>query len=229
MQKQIITIDKDKCIGCELCVNTCHQDAIEIIDGIATLVRDDYCDGLGNCLSDCPTQAISFKQVTENKKVPFEGMSEIGLSAFDKITPCTMAKKIEQKHFSKTTNSNTISMLGNWPVQIKLAPPKANFYNGQNLLIASDCCAYAYNNFHNDIIKNNITVIGCPKLDDTDYSEKLSDIISNNDIKSITLAKMEVPCCSKMLTFTTKAIEKANKAISLEVLTISTDGKVISN
>lgn len=223
MERQIININKDKCIGCGLCANTCHQNAIQIIDGKASLVKDDYCDGLGNCLSGCPTNAISFINIFKNKNVPFDGMSVVDTP----ITPCTMAQKIQHSDNNKECNDVLQSTLGNWPLQLKLVPSKADFYDKADLLISADCCAYAYASFNSIIMKNKITTIGCPKLDDLDYSQKIYDIIINNNINSITLTKMEVPCCNALLSKVNIALEKSKKSIPLNVITISIDGKIL--
>ncbi len=218
MSKKTIKIDKDKCIGCSLCINACQQDAIQLIDNKATMVREDYCDGLGNCLPVCPTNAISFE---EDEKIK---------SISPTPTPCTMARKIERAE-TMTENSTSVleSKLQNWPVQIKLVPTNAEYYNGANLLITADCCAYAYADFHNKFIKNKITVIGCPKLDDTDYSEKLTEIIKNNNINSITIVKMEVPCCTGILNMAKTAIQNSGKIIPWQIVTVTRDGNLIEN
>lgn len=207
MKRRIICIDEEKCNGCGLCVNACHESAIELIDGRAKLVRDDYCDGLGDCLPACPTGAITFvereaaaydeKAVEENKK----------------------RRQAMQKHNS--------SQLMQWPCQIKLMPVQAPYYDGANLLIAADCAAYAYASLHNDFMKNRITIIGCPKLDGVDYAEKLAQIISNNAIQSVTVVRMEVPCCGGIEYAAKRAIEASGKFIPSQVVTITTDGKVL--
>ncbi len=235
MLRKIIKIDEDKCIGCALCTTACQQGAIKIIDKKAKLISDDYCDGFGNCLPVCPTNAISFEEREAdafNKEASVERKKTIDPLFTQGATPCSMAKAIDRNNTPKSTTESPVSLqseLGNWPVQIKLVPTEAPFYNGANLLIAADCCAYSYANFHSEYIKNRICVIGCPKLDDTDYSEKLAEIISKNDIKSITIVKMEVPCCNGLLLATKNAIKKSDKVIPWQIATISRDGRILEN
>ena len=229
MVRKIIKIDKEKCNGCGACAVACHEGAIEMINGKATLTREDYCDGLGDCLPACPTNAITFEQreaaaydekaVAENKKKIAESL------------PCgcpgTKTKMIERENFESISKSVSESRLSQWPVQIKLAPVSAAYFNGANLLVAADCTAFAYGNFHDDFIKNHITLIGCPKLDCVDYSEKLTQIIAQNDIKSVTVVRMEVPCCGGIENAVKKALQTSGKFIPWQVVTISTDGKIL--
>lgn len=191
MIRTIIEIDEEKCTGCGLCVDACHEGAIELIDGKAKLIRDDYCDGLGDCLPTCPTGAI---EIIEREAVAYD----------------EEAVKLRQ-----------------WPIQIKLVPTKAAWFDGAKLLVAADCTAYAYANFHQDFIKNHVTVVGCPKLDDVDYSDKLTDIIRNNDIKSITVVRMEVPCCGGIENAVKKAMKNSGKFMPWNVVTIATDGSIL--
>ncbi|MCI7619547.1 MAG: 4Fe-4S binding protein, partial [Firmicutes bacterium] len=188
MLRKIIKIDESKCNGCGACASACHEGAIAMVDGVAKLMREDYCDGLGDCLPACPTGAITF----ETRDAP----------AYDEaaVKRAQLEKKLMQELGGGMPcgcpGSQTIaSPLSNWPVQIKLAPVNAPYFSSADLLIAADCTAYAYGNFHNDFIKDRVVLIGCPKLDDGDYSEKLKAIITNNDIKSVTVVRMEVPCC----------------------------------
>ena len=197
MIRKIIKIDTEKCNGCGLCVNACHEQAIGLRHGKAVLLRDDYCDGLGNCLPACPMNAISF----EEREAP----------EYD--------EKAVQEAQKKT--------LQNWPVQIKLAPANAPYFNDAKLLIAADCTAYAYASFHQDFIRNKVTLIGCPKLDQVDYSEKLTAIIQNNNIQSVTIIRMEVPCCGGLEMAAKKALQNSGKFIPWQVVTISIDGKII--
>ncbi len=202
MIRKIIKIDKAKCNGCGLCAEACHEGAIGMVDGLATLLRDDYCDGLGDCLPACPTGAISFE---EREALAYD----------EEAVKANMAKKKED------------SQLQNWPPQIKLAPIKAPYYDGANLLIAADCTCFAYGKFHNDFMKNRVTLIGCPKLDAVDYSQKLAEIFRNNDISSVTVTRMEVPCCGGLEFAVKKAIEASGKFLPLQVITISTSGKIL--
>ena len=209
MIRRIITIDEEKCNGCGLCADACHEGAIGIVDNKAKLLREDYCDGLGDCLPACPMNAISF----EEREAP--AYNEVAVLA---------AKKQKQ---GDSPAVKTESQLRQWPVQIKLVPLYAPFYNGAELLIAADCTAFAYGNFHNDFIRNRITLIGCPKLDAVDYTQKLTGILSGNDIKGVTVVRMEVPCCGGIEFAARQAIEKSEKNIPLQVVTISTDGKIL--
>lgn len=233
MKRKIIKIDEDKCNGCGACAKACHEGAIGMINGKAKLLRDDYCDGLGACLPSCPTNAITFEEreaaefneaaVLENKRKQQLHPSNCGCSG-------TMAKTIERmpaKEEEPNVTTNTKSRLSQWPVQIKLAPINASYFHNANLLIAADCAAYAYANFHEQFIKGKITLIGCPKLDMVDYSDKLTEIIKNNEIKSVTIVRMEVPCCGGMEIAAKTAIKNSGKFLPWQVVTISTDGKIL--
>lgn len=225
MIRRIITIDESKCIGCGICADACHEGAIGMVNGKAKLLREDYCDGLGDCLPACPVGAISF----EEREAPAYDEKAVEKAKFQKM-PCgcpgTMAKNIE--HSDKECNccEAVPSQLSQWPVQIKLIAPNAPYFKNADLLVAADCTAYAYGNFHNDFIKNKVCIIGCPKLDMADYSEKLTDIISNNEINSITVTRMEVPCCGGIENAVKQAIKNSGKNIPLHVVTITTDGKI---
>lgn len=201
MKRKIIHIDESKCNGCGLCAEACHENAIGMVDGKAKLLRDDYCDGLGDCLPECPTGAITFEEreaaeydaaaVAENrKKVEEKAMSNMGNGA-PHVCPGSMAKAIKREEEKSVQAESAASELRQWPVQIQLAPVNAPYFEGANLLIAADCTAYAYAGFHRDFIKNHITLVGCPKLDPVDYSEKLTEIIKNNDIKSVKIVRMK--------------------------------------
>lgn len=227
MIRKIIKIDKEKCNGCGACANACHEGAIEIINGKAVLKREDYCDGLGDCLPSCPTNAISF----EMREAP--AYDELAVKANQMAknqahTGCPGSRSMNINHEMKADNTNisVSSQLSQWPVQIKLVPVNAPYFDGANLLVAADCTAYAYGNFHNDFIKDKITLIGCPKLDSTDYSEKLCEIISNNDIRSITVVKMEVPCCNGIEIAVKNALQASGKYLPCQVVTISTNGRI---
>lgn len=199
MIRKIIRIDEAKCNGCGACADACHEGAIGMVNGKAKLLRDDYCDGLGDCLPACPTEAITF--------------IEREAAAYDKAAVLAAA--------------SAASQLLQWPVQIRLMPAAAPYYNGADLLIAADCTAYAYGNFHNEFIKNHVTVIGCPKLDGTDYTEKLTAILQANDIRSVTLTRMEVPCCGGLEQAARAAILAGGKDIPFRTVVISTDGQVL--
>ena len=233
MIRKIIKIDQEKCDGCGLCAQACHEDAIGIIDGKATLLRDDYCDGLGNCLPVCPTNAISFEEREaleyNEAEVKANMANKQGKSAFSGC-PGSQAKVIKHQQTQPAVAvSPQTSQLNQWPVQIKLVPVNAPYFENANLLISADCAAYAYNNFHEDFIKNSITLIGCPKLDEGDYSEKLTQILKSNNIKSVTVVRMEVPCCSGIENATKNALMACNKLIPWKVVTISTDGRILED
>ena len=230
MIRKIIKIDKEKCNGCGACVTACHEGAIDLIDGKATLVREHYCDGLGDCLPACPTNAISFEEreapaydeqaVLQSKKHPAHGKLPCGC-------PGTNVKNITRKEVCDLPQTQQASQLTQWPVQIKLVPTNAPFFTNANLLVAADCTAFAYGNFHNEFIRKHVTLIGCPKLDQVDYAEKLTAIIKNNEIKSVTVVRMEVPCCSGIENAVKRALMDSGKFIPWRVVVISTDGRII--
>lgn len=234
MIRRIIEIDKEKCNGCGLCAKACHEGAIGMVDGKATLLRDDYCDGLGDCLPVCPTGAITF--VEREAAAYDEGAVQTNMAKKGK-TPCAcpgsqsklleVQEKMAAKREEEATPVAVPSRLRQWPVQIKLAPIKAPYFDGVKLLIAADCTAYAYGNFHEEFMKGKITLVGCPKLDMVDYSEKLTEIIKQNDIQSVTIVRMEVPCCGGMELAAKKALQASGKFIPWQVVTISTDGKIL--
>ncbi len=245
MIRKIIKINEELCNGCGACANACHEGAIGMVNNKAKLLRDDYCDGLGNCLPVCPTGAITFEereaaafdeeavnkkneQESKSKEPPAAGMGCPGSRA-----------RIFEREENKDRNSETVrnyssseaaaceSELRQWPVQIKLAPVNAPYFKGANLLIAADCTAYAYGNFHRQFMHNRVTLIGCPKLDAGDYSEKLTEIIRANDIKSVTIVRMEVPCCGGIEFAAKQALQNSGKFIPWQVVTISTDGRIL--
>lgn len=233
MARKIIKINKEKCNGCGLCVQACHEGAIGMVNGKAILLRDDYCDGLGDCLPACPTGAISFEE-REAKEYDEAAVKTNILKKQEEKLPCgcpgTQSKVIQHNNSNACScdeNTKVTSRLSQWPVQIKLAPVNAPYFENANLLIAADCTAYAYGNFHNEFIKNRITLIGCPKLDEGDYSEKLTAIIKNNTIRSVTIVRMEVPCCGGIENSTKIALLNSGKFIPWQVITISTDGKIL--
>ncbi|MCX7714274.1 MAG: 4Fe-4S binding protein [Clostridia bacterium] len=229
MIRKIIKIDEERCNGCGLCAEACHEGAIGMVDGKAKLLRDDYCDGLGDCLPVCPTGAIRFEE-REAKAYDEAAVQRNKLSKQDKKLPCgcpgTQLKAIHRETVNVETDENK-SRLSQWPVQIKLVPINAPYFKDANLLIAADCTAYAFGDFHNRFIKNRITLIGCPKLDEEDYSEKLTEIIKNNSIKSVTVVRMEVPCCGGLENVVKSALKNSGKFIPWQVVTISTDGTII--
>lgn len=232
MLRKIIKIDEEKCTGCGACADACHEGAIAMVNGKAKLTREDYCDGLGDCLPACPADAISF----EEREAPAYNESAVKASrtikakAGEKL-PCgcpgTQSKAIHHEKCDIPSDIKNESRLSQWPVQIKLVPVNAPYFDGANLLIAADCTAYAYGNFYNEFIRGHITLIGCPKLDDGDYADKLTQIISGNDIKSVTIVRMEVPCCGGLENAAKRALQASGKFIPWHVVTISTDGNII--
>ena len=235
MKRRIIEIDQDKCNGCGACAAACHESAIAMVDGKAQLMRDDYCDGLGDCLPTCPTGAISFVEreaaaydeqaVMENKqrKMRNEGMT-LPLGC-----PGSQSQNIQREAApaAEAPRAEQASRLSQWPVQIKLVPVNAPYFDGARLLIAADCTAYAYAAFHERFIKGHITLVGCPKLDSVDYSEKLTEIIRENDIKSVTVVRMEVPCCGGLELAAKKALQQSGKFIPWQVVTVTVDGRLV--
>ena len=238
MIRKIIRIDKEKCNGCGACADACHEGAIGIINGKAELVREHFCDGLGDCLPQCPTGAISFEEREApeyDEKAVKEAQKKIlaknQTMAAHVGCPGSKSMQIQRQEIAETkklsSTADQVSKLQNWPVQIKLAPVSAPYFNDAKLLIAADCTAYAYASFHQDFIRNKITLIGCPKLDQVDYSEKLTAIIQNNNIQSVTIVRMEVPCCGGLEMAAKKALQNSGKFIPCQVVTISIDGKIL--
>ena len=231
MVRKIIKIDEEKCNGCGACAAACHEGAIEMVNGKARLAREDYCDGLGDCLPACPTGAITF----EEREAPAYDEDAVRAAKMQKhgikqpcACPGSMAKALHRDTAAPAERSGPIaSRLAQWPCQIKLVPVNAPYFDGANLLIAADCTAYAYGNFHEDFIRNHIALIGCPKLDEGDYAEKLTEIIRRNDIKSVKIVRMEVPCCGGIENATKRAIQASGKFIPWQVVTISTDGRIL--
>ena len=245
MKRTIVKIDEKKCNGCGACAAACQEGAIAMIDGKAKLIRDDYCDGLGNCLPACPTDAISFE---EREAAAYDHEAVLAHMAARKAAslapsdapapkpeftgcPGSMSRTISHAAASHSAaipgHSTPVSMesrLSQWPVQIKLAPVRAPYFDGAKLLVAADCTAYAYGNFHNDFIDGHVTLIGCPKLDSVDYSEKLTEIIKNNEIQSVTVVRMEVPCCGGLEYAVKQAVAASGKDIPLKVVTIGING-----
>ena len=249
MVRKIIKIDEEKCIGCGLCANACHEGAIEMVDGKAKLVRENFCDGFGDCLPGCPTGAITFeeREAPEYDEAAVKAAKESKGENAGHHDNCDSGMAHQPGHgcpgsqfkmFGQQPNADIPlspaatmmhhpSRLMQWPCQIKLLPTTGDFYNGAKLLIAADCTAYAYANMHEDFMKGRITMIGCPKLDEGDYTEKLTDIISNNDIRDVTIVRMEVPCCGGLQRAAENALRNSGKFIPWRVVTISRNGEVI--
>ena len=241
MIRKIIHIDEEKCNGCGLCASACHEGAIDIVDGKAKLVRENFCDGFGDCLPNCPTGAISFEEreapgydeaavkAAQKKKAAEKLMHEMHVGGGCPGSRMMELHKEDIAQDQETTQirAHSVSHLNQWPCQIKLLPTQAPFFDGAKLLIAADCTAYAYANMHEDFMKGKITIIGCPKLDAVDYSEKLTAIIRDNDIKSVTIVRMEVPCCGGLQREAETALRNSGKFIPWQVVTISRDGKIL--
>lgn len=252
MKRDIITIDEEKCNGCGICVNACHEGALQLIDGKAKLISESYCDGLGVCLPECPAGAITieereadaFNEEAVRAKIVKAQQQKDGL--IEKVRmpeklacgcPGTHAKTIERIHFSRSVAAKAVvqngekpeSQLRQWPCQIKLVSPQAPYFNGAHLLVAADCTAYAYANIHEEFMRNKITIIGCPKLDAVDYSEKLAAILEYNEIKSVTVLRMEVPCCGGIVQSVKNALIGSGKMIPWNVITITTDGQILED
>ncbi len=243
MIRRIIRIDEEKCNGCGLCANACHEGAIDIIDGKAKLMREHFCDGFGDCLPNCPTGAISFEEreapeydeaavkAAQAKKKEEKKMEEKTMTPFAGCPGSRMmqfnANREEEPETETVQVRRSVSRLAQWPCQIKLVPEQAPFFDGAKLLIAADCTAYAYANMHEEFMKGKTTIIGCPKLDDIDYSEKLTAIIRDNDIKSVTIVRMEVPCCGGLQYAAENALKASGKFIPWQVVTITRDGRIL--
>jgi NAD-dependent dihydropyrimidine dehydrogenase PreA subunit len=235
MIRRVIEIDEEKCNGCGACAEACHERAIGMVNGKAKLLRDDYCDGLGDCLPTCPTGAISFIEreaaaydeaaVLKNKQQHTNGEG----GNLPCGCPGTQSRSIhrEEVPVPSVQTQEAHSQLRQWPVQIKLVPTNAPYFNGAKLLVAADCTAYAYARFHEEFIKGHITLVGCPKLDDADYAAKLTEIIRDNEIKSVTVVRMEVPCCGGLENAAKTALQRSGKWIPWQVVTISTDGRIV--
>lgn len=234
MIRKIITIDEEKCNGCGLCAQACHEGAIGMVEGKARLLREDYCDGLGDCLPACPAGAITFEEreaAAYDKQAVEKHLEEIRRSQpLACGCPGTHEKSMERVRSSSNGVQEEIpSELSQWPVQIKLVSPNAAYFNGANLLIAADCTAYAYGDFHRRFVKNRIVLVGCPKLDEGDYTEKLTEIIRTNEIRSVTIVRMEVPCCGGLEHAAKTAIQRSGKFLPWQVVTISTDGSILDD
>ena len=239
MIRRIIEIDKEKCNGCGVCADACHEGAIGIVDGKAELLRDDYCDGLGDCLPTCPTGAIKFVEreaaeydeaaVMENKKKKVDNMHSHDHTHDHGGCPGSRMRQMSPRPVKENTSKESVSQLAQWPCQIKLVPVNAPYFDGAKLLIAADCTAYAYAAMHDEFMRGRITLIGCPKLDGVDYSEKLTEILTANDVKSVTIVRMEVPCCGGLEQATKNALIRSGKFIPWQVVTVSVDGQILSD
>ena len=234
MVRKIIHIDEEKCTGCGLCASACHEGAIDMVDGKAKLVRENFCDGFGDCLPACPAGAISF----EEREAPAYDEAAVKASkaasaAHEIPSGCPSSRMMELRREEvhaqavESVAARPVSRLNQWPCQIKLLPTKAAFFDGAKLLIAADCTAYAYANLHEDFMRGKITLIGCPKLDDVDYAEKLTAIIRDNDVRSVTVVRMEVPCCGGLQRAAENALRSSGKFIPWQVVTISRDGRIL--
>ncbi len=237
MLRKIIQIDEEKCNGCGACASACHEGAIGMANGKAKLLRDDYCDGLGNCLPVCPTNAISF---VEREAAAFDEQAvALGKAEKEKIQaakmpfcgcPGTQSRRIERGEPQDSAAGNAprpVSRLSQWPVQIKLVPVNAPYFDGAKLLVAADCTAFAYGDFHERFLKGRVVLVGCPKLDAADYAEKLTAILGQNEIKSVTVVRMEVPCCGGIEHAVKTALQNSGKLIPWQVITVATDGTII--
>ena len=250
MLRRIIQINPELCNGCGICVTACHEGAIALIDNKAVLTRDDYCDGLGDCLPNCPTSAITFiekdtlayddaavKANIARKKLEAEKEQRTNdlLHAMAEESSCgcpgsharSLPKQPSIANVIKTSSSSIASQLSSWPVQLQLVSPKASFFHDADLLIAADCSAYSYANFHQDFMKDKVTLIACPKLDDAAYVDKLAQIFSSNNIHSVTVVRMEVPCCGGLTSIVKQALSQSNQQIPFHVTTLSCDGQVL--
>ncbi|MBQ9263966.1 MAG: 4Fe-4S binding protein [Clostridia bacterium] len=231
MMRKIIKIDEEKCNGCGACAAACHEGAIDMVDGKAKLTRENYCDGLGDCLPNCPTGAITFEEreapAYDEAAVRQARMKKHGIAMAGGCPGSRMRAMQRPDAAPAPTTSAVTSQLYNWPVQIKLAPVNAPYFDGARLLIAADCTAYAYGNFHQEFIRKHVTLIGCPKLDGVDYTEKLTQIIADNDIQSVTVVRMEVPCCGGLENAAKRALQNSGKFIPWQVVLISTDGQIL--
>lgn len=236
MIRKIIKIDEEKCNGCGACATACHEGAIDMVNGKAKLMRENFCDGFGDCLPSCPTGAITFEEreapeYDEEAVKAAQKLKKANAQGHHGGCPGSRVMQFEKTLASEEdgvlTAGKPVSRLNQWPVQIKLLPANAPFYNGAKLLIAADCTAYAYANLHEEFMKGKITLIGCPKLDMVDYTEKLTEIISSNDIKSVTVVRMEVPCCGGLQAAAEQALRNSGKFIPWQVVTISRDGRIL--
>lgn len=231
MIRRIIKIDEDKCNGCGVCATACHEGAIEMLNGKAHLTREDCCDGLGDCLPTCPVGAITFEEreaSSYDESAACAGKQKKQLEKSLRTCAGTQARTFRRDEGPLMTKGYSVSsQLIQWPCQIKLVPTRAPYFDGADLLIAADCTAYAYGNFHDAFMRNHITLIGCPKLDEGDYAQKLTEILQNNSIRSLRIVRMEVPCCGGLENAVKRALRASGKLIPCQLITITTDGKII--
>ena len=233
MIRKIIHIDEEKCNGCGACAKACHEGAIEMVDGKAKLVRENFCDGFGDCLPNCPTGAITFEEREapdyDEAAVKAAKAKAYATGAHTHACPGSAMRQMNAaaEQEAPALAGKPVSQLGQWPCQIKLVPVKAPFFDGAKLLIAADCTAYAYANMHEDFMRGKITVIGCPKLDAVDYTEKLTAILRDNDVRSVTVVRMEVPCCGGLQWMAENALKESGKFLPWQVVTVSRDGKIL--
>lgn len=226
MERDIVQIDERKCNGCGLCVKACHEGAIAMVNGKAKLIRDDYCDGLGDCLPECPTGAIT---IEKREALAYDKEAVEKKMAQQPVCPGSQMQVFERRTVVSPQPERTHSQLQQWPVQIQLVPVQASFYENAKLLIAADCTAYAYADFHKDFIKDHVVLIGCPKLDPVDYTDKLEQIIANHSIRSVKIVRMDVPCCGGLEHAATTALQNSGKFIPWQVVTISRDGRILED
>ena len=230
MLRKIIHIDEEKCNGCGACANACHEGAIEMVNGKARLVRENFCDGLGDCLPACPTGAITFeeREAPEYDAAAVKATRSGGKKEAPRGCPGSAVRQMNAATAQDAPAAAKLaSRLAQWPCQLKLAPVRAPFFDGAKLLIAADCTAYAYASMHEEFMRGKVTVIGCPKLDAIDYSEKLTEILKQNDIQSVTIVRMEVPCCGGLQHAAETALKASGKFIPWQVVTISRDGRIL--
>ena len=233
MLRKIIKIDEEKCNGCGACAAACHEGAIEMVEGKAKLTRENYCDGLGDCLPACPVDAIRFemREAPAYDEAAVKRAQQAKAAAGKAVGGCpgTAARALVVESAPLESAMKPRSQLRQWPVQIKLVPVNAPYFNGADLLIAADCTAYAYAAFHQDFMRGRVTLVGCPKLDEGDYAEKLTAILANNDIRSVTVVRMEVPCCGGLENAAKRAIQASGKFLPRQVVTVTADGRILQD
>lgn len=229
MIRRIVEIDEEKCTGCGLCAKACHEGAIAMVNGKAKLLRDDYCDGLGDCLPVCPADAIRIieREAADYDEAAVKARQNKKVVTTDCGCPGACAMKLRPKNSARLDDETVPSQLRQWPVQIQLVSPVAAYFENADILVAADCAAYAYGNFHDKFIKGRVTLIGCPKLDTMDYTEKLAEIFQQNDIRSVVVTRMQVPCCGGLERAVKEAVKRSGKNIPIQVFTLSADGSIL--